>query len=376
MKPRELSARILLAGTLCSSALFLYACAAKMDPISPPSTAHNAPLDSTLLTSTKITAASEPDIASATIEPFWQNIPSLSAIAYPNRSFSSGSTPIPVSIKSVYSEGNIFFLVQYDDATEDLMNQALVFKGGNFRDPKAWTIDSSGYDDGFSFMFEVAPGFTGAKTFKTDGCTMACHTTRTEAWAPGMFPENDGRYDVWYWRSSKSNATGLADDDAAIGIPEYGIIKDDPNDEPTNTNIDNAPPYLPFKTLGGNNMGLDKRLFIATETSDMFGNMLNPITAMPWAANDRIPSTVIDVINPQTQSDFYDVKSRGFWMNGKWTVKFKRALTTESSATNIMKDVAFTPGNDILFSFAIHDHCAPGNHFGVNDKSFKLRLVQ
>ena len=63
-------------------------------------------------------------------------------------------------------------------------------------------------------------------------------------------------------------------------------------------------------------------------------------------------------------------------MNGKWTVKFKRALTTVSSATNIMKDVAFAPGSDILFSFAIHDHCAPGNHFGVNNKSFKLRLAE
>jgi hypothetical protein len=149
---------------------------------------------------------------------------------------------------------------------------------------------------------------------------------------------------------------------------------DEPNSPILLNNINSSAPYLPLFTVGGDNSGIDKGRYISAKTMDAFGNIFNVVTGKLWAVNDEVPSTTIAQIDPQKQNDSWDVKSQGFWSNGKWTVKFKRALQTASSNAATPNDVAFAPGVRYPFSFAVHNHNAPGEHYGVSSHAFTLLL--
>ncbi len=110
-----------------------------------------------------------------------------------------------------------------------------------------------------------------------------------------------------------------------------------------------------------------------TKPTDVgFGIEMNPATGSAWRAGDIVPTSIITAIDPAGTSDFWDVKARGYWLNGKWTIKFKRALTTASTA----KDVQLSTRGSYPFAFAIHNNNAPEDHFGIANRSFKLNLMQ
>ena len=314
-----------------------------------------------------------PDYNSSTIEPIWSTAAPLAVTADAIGDNFTGSS-FPVSIKSVVSAQNIYFLVQYNDPSPNYYGQPLHFHGGNPQTASNWTRDAT-YEDGVSLIFEdpANQGKSGTKTFTSDGCTMLCHTTTTAQWDKGMFSEsNGGRYDLWYWHAGKGNGSGYADDKISIGVPSYGIIKDDDNAEIYHNNVDNSPGYLPFYVAGKNsNRNLDPLYFIAEESEQTFVNgvAINPATNSAWKADDIVPASTIAL--PQDASnDYFDVHAKGYYSNGSWTVKFQRKLNT--GIYNL--DTQFASGNEYLFSFAVHNNNAPGNHYGAANKSFKLKI--
>jgi len=319
----------------------------------------------TTLTPFKLASdADAPNYASPSVEAIWANATPLTVTASAIGDNFSGAS-FPVTIQSVVSSQNIYFLVQYADAEANYLETPMKFKGGNPNTPANWTLDSSSHEDGVSFMFESVSGMSGSKTFSSDGCAMMCHTAASANGA-GMYSENQGRYDTWFWHAGKGNGCGLADDDMSIGDPVFAIQKDDDNAETYTYNVIGDPNYLPYQIAGGNNRNLDKKYFIATETAKSFA-ATNPATLAAWAAGDIVPS--YSVALPVGSSDYYDVKAIGYWANGTWTVKFQRKLNTGSTL-----DTQFTSGNAYPFSFAIHNNTAPGNHFGAANKMFTLRM--
>ncbi len=330
--------------------------------------------NSTTLVATVIASASAPDVNSATIESAWDGAAPITVSVSPiGTPFTGDVTPFSVSIKAVRTDQDIYFLAEYDDASQDMLRQPLKFNGGNFSDEKNWSFEDKTYDDGFSFIFERDPGTSGAKTFGANGCTMLCHETKTAKWDAGMFPESEGRYDLWYWNAGKSNGCGFADDKACLGNPNFGIVVDEPNKDIYGFNvIDFSPGFLPFYIAGGTNGGLDKRYFITESSAVAFGapTSKDPSTGDIWKAGALVPGYTIKPYSALDPSSYYDVKSKGYYSGGKWHVKFKRKLNTNQDEL----DVTFAPGNSYGFSFAVHNHNAPGNHYGVADKMFTLKL--
>ena len=313
-----------------------------------------------------------PDYNSQTVEAIWSSASPLTVTASAIGDNFSGSS-FPVTIKSVVSSQNIYFLVQYADASPNYLSQPLHFHGGDPQTPTNWTIDQNTYEDGVSMIFEdpANKGMSGTKTFTSDGCTMLCHTTTTSQWAKGMFAENAGRYDLWYWHAGKGNGSGYADDEISIGDPNFAISKDDGNAEIYDFNVNNNPGFKPFYVAGGANRNLDKQFFIAEESDLAFDNTVtkNPGTNRAWVADDVVPSFTLALPTDPT-NDYFDVQAKGYYSNGMWTVKFQRKLNT--GVYNL--DTQFTRGNDYLFSFAIHNNNSPDNHFGAANKSFTLKL--
>ncbi len=329
---------------------------------------------STTLSAFKLVSdADAPNFNSSTIEPIWSSATPLAVTASAIGENFSGSS-FPVTIRSVVSSQNIYFLVQYNDASPNYLGQPLHFHGGDPKTAANWTLDATTYEDGVSLLFEdpLHQGKSGSKNFTSDGCSMLCHTTTTSQWDKGMFAETDGRYDLWYWHAGKGNSSGYADDKISIGIPSFGVIKDDDNAEIYHNNVDNSPGYLPFYVAGKiNNRNLDPNFFIAEEAEQTFANgvPLNPATNKGWAANDLVPAFTVALPQDAT-NDYFDVHSKGYYSNGSWIVKFQRKLNT--GVYNL--DTQFSSGNEYLFSFAVHNNNAPGNHYGSANKSFKLKL--
>jgi hypothetical protein len=346
--------------TLSSSVLI--SCSAKSNPSNSTPTADT----STVLSAFKLASDNDaPDYTSQAVESIWASAtPFIVTASAIGDNFTGNS--FPVTIKSVVSSQNIYFLVQYDDAEADYLEQPLKFKGGDPNTPANWVRDSSSHEDGVSMFFELLPGISGTKTFTADGCSMLCHSASTTN-GTGMYSENGGRYDLWFWHAGKGNGCGLADDEMSIGDPVYAIQKDDDNAETFKNNVLSSPDFLPYLVPGGNNRNLDKHLFVAEETAVPFST-INPATGAAWAAGDKVPGSTVAL--PIGTNDYYDVKAMGFWANGKWTVKFQRKLNT--GIYNL--DTQFASGNQYLFSFAVHNNNAPGDHYGVANKSFKLKI--
>ncbi|MEI8134979.1 MAG: ethylbenzene dehydrogenase-related protein [bacterium] len=357
---------IILLLSICTTILSLDACSKKDNPS-----------DGGSNTIQVLTAFSNPDSTlsphynSGTIEPIWDNATALVVTALPIGAGNSGAS-FQVGIKSIVDKSHIYFLVQYDDADQSMLRQPLHYHGGGWTEPTNWSFDTTVFDDAFSFVFEdpLNKGLRGAKTFATDGCAMLCHTTATSKWEPGMFAENSANYDLWYWHSAKGNAVGYADDDILLGDPSFGISHDDDNAEIYKNNvIEHAPGYTPYLVAAGNNLGYDKKYYVAENTGVTFETSpKNPSTGALWAADDLVPSAYLSTPNPG--SDYFDVHAKGYWSGGKWTVKFERKLNTGIGN----QDVQFASGNEYLFSFAVDNKTAPGKHFGAANSAFKLKL--
>lgn len=327
--------------------------------------------DSTALTATTITTNDEPDVNSATVESVWSGATAMTInVSKIGQNFQGADRHFPVTIKSLVSDQKIFFLVQYADPTESYLRTPLAFTGGDASNRKNWARIPT-YDDGVSFVFEQDAGTSdlGNLSFHANGCTMLCHSDNSLGKA-GMFPEDSGRYDLWYWHSGKSNADGYAEDNICEGKPILAMIKDDANtDDFLNNTLVLDSGYLPFKVAGGNNRQLDLSRYLAAETAQNFdASKPNPTTGAAWSVGDRVPAYMIG--NPTPGNDYYDVAARGYYNNGIWTVKFERDLTPQSAHL----DVAFKSGSTYHFSFAVHDATPPDNHYGVANQEFRLKL--
>lgn len=314
------------------------------------------------------------DVNSSAIEPVWANATPLSVSVSPmGENFDGDPNSFTVTLKAIATNQDIYFLAEYEDASENILRTPLQYNGGVVTEPTNWSHQLNSYDDGFSLLFEQTPGTSGAKSFASDGCQMLCHTTRTAQWNAGMFSESAGRYDIWYWNAGKSNGCGVADDKMSIGSPNYEIQKDDLNAENyLNNVIDFAPGFTPYLVAGPSNLGLDKHYFIAESDAKDFttSSTMNPATGNPWKAGDLVPGYYLSSTNPNNSSDYFDVASKGHRIGNKWVVKFKRKLSTSSAGL----DIQFTAGNEYYFSFAVHNNNKPSNHYGDAAKRFILQL--
>ncbi|MDQ1266908.1 MAG: Choice-of-anchor protein [Bacteroidota bacterium] len=280
----------------------------------------------------------------------------VQSVAGDNRTFNG-------TIKSIYDNQYIYFLVTIEDPTEDNMPNKIVFKGGDPSKDVNWTINTNG-QDGISFAFQMSSDVAGTgTTFQENGCYSGCHTTNNVTdYESGMFPDTKGAIDFWYWKAGTTNPQGFADDYFADAVMDkrQGDKVGGPFEY---ENWRSVVPYLPISISGGDNNGYDKSKYIWDLTSVGFDKSVNnPATGLPWAAGDIIPGWKLKI----PENDFGegyrgDVAAKGIWKNGKWTVEFRRLLNTKSTNGD---DAVITPGNDLLFSIAYFEN---NRKYSVNE---------
>jgi len=178
---------------------------------------------------------------------------------------------IDITLRAVYTDKEIFFLVGFPDPDES-------------RTHKSWTWDKNraiyviGNDreDGFSFKWNMEPG-------------------RPDL---SIYADNPYKADVWFWKACRTDPAGYADDKMHVLSP----VETEYSTELT--------------SRGGRTMYLLRR---EDEGRAAYK------TELPVEYKGDLLSRFF----PQTPSSSRaDVKAEGVWKDGRWTVEFGRSLDT------------------------------------------------
>lgn len=269
----------------------------------------------------------------------------------PNNGY-DGLKETTVSIKSLYDNKNIYFYIQWDDPTESVERFPWIKQADGSWKQKI-KKDSTGhentyYEDKFGMYWEIK-----ARGFKKKGCDIACHMSENGK-TGGIADKSAGRkytkragesIDMWHWKGVRTNALGMFDDQYV--------------DHMKNENK-NWGRHGDFKLGGGykNNFNADKSgpAFMNVPYSED-----SKYFVLPWSktkfvdtfkTGDVIPGIVLDPFIGHRG----DIKVKGFWREGKWTLEVKRSLLTSGEKSQI-QDVQFSDmGKAYYFGMSVFDN--------------------
>lgn len=218
-------------------------------------------------------------------DPAWENAQEIITI--------DKVTKLPISIKAVYSDKEIFVQVNFDDPDES-------------RTHKSWTWDKGreiytvGHDreDIFIFKWNMTPGPVDLS----------------------IYADNSHHADIWYWKACRTDPTGYADDKSHLLSPT----------EERNTT----------KIISGSG----KTMHLLRRGDE--GTSAYRIDLITDYQGEILPR----YIPQQPTMSRSDVKAKGIWENGKWTIEFRRDLNTDHH-----DDVQFTTGRKFLFAVSRYE---------------------
>lgn len=258
-----------------------------------------------------------------------------------------------VTLKSVYTEDMVYFLVTWDDPTFSWMRFPWEMQeDGTWIQHKsednAGGDENTWYEDKFAFIWEINE----IEYWADEGCFGACHLTEDEEdYESGKpygnkFTENeDGLGDIWHWKSVRN--VGQLHDQHLDGTPwsaDTGSAgrHSDPSDEGGYKNNVNEDKTAPSFMGEGDAYGTDGSPgHILLEDAVEFDASL-------FEAGDRVPGIVVSPF----VGDGGDISGGWLWEDGVWTLEVGRALVTDSELDVQFDDMS----SEYLFGVAPFDN--------------------
>ena len=166
---------------------------------------------------------------------------------------------------------------------------------------------------------------------------------------------------MWHWKSVRSNPVGYAEDGYvafnATKEPEKGRKRDAGSGTKAKNNRTkdkSGPAYMQDPSKSASIPGT---LLVAQAVE-----IKNPTTG--FKDGDQIPGYMLQT---GWKDSFADVKAKGVWQNGKWTVMMSRKLNTGYD-----DDIQFNTRKKYPFSLAVFDNS--GEHDSYNAEPLKLQF--
>jgi hypothetical protein len=234
------------------------------------------------LVSMPVTAA--PTIDGHADEPFWGTAPAIITLDF--------SSQRPITLKSVYTTDEVFFLVSFPD--EDASETH-----------KIWMWDAK------EEVYREGPEREDVFVFKWSMSGNNVNLALREA--------EPHRGDIWFWKACRTNPAGHADDKWQSMALEAG--KD--------TRPVPSPKYGKLHFLRQGDVGeppWEEKFFFEYQGERLAKNYPQ-----------------------QPTGSRADVRAKGVWHNGQWTIEFARKHNTGHD-----DDVAFAPGEVYLFGVACY----------------------
>ncbi|MFQ5979296.1 MAG: ethylbenzene dehydrogenase-related protein [Candidatus Heimdallarchaeota archaeon] len=270
------------------------------------------------------------------------------------------------SMKALFDDDNIYLLFIWTDATatESVWESGWVYSSGSFE--SIANANPSLYDgaeeDRLALIWDM-----NVLGFEDEGCEAICHewpsqTNETEGLEEksGMYAEIDGELaDEWHWKAARSNPLGIAHDKylhyqdadgtaAADWDVEGGHSGDSGSWYSKNKNASGTGP----KYFEPDATGEDAKFILQSEI-DSGEAILVAGNESQLADGEKIPGRILD--EATATGDVADVKAKGTFLAGVWTLEMKRALDTNSA-----NDVTFDTSKTHFFGISIFDD---GGHF-------------
>lgn len=205
----------------------------------------------------------------------------------------------------VYTEDSIFFLARWQDGTRDDQHKPWKWEG----DKKTGEyIAGKEAEDRLAFMFPVKGAFTA-----------------------NMLSDNEAVVDVWQWKAARTNPAGIIHDKSHI----YAKTAPKGTSSLHYTAAGNEI-YVSRPDDGG--------------VSPYKSNKIDPFIYQGDVVAQYIPFVPED-------ADAADVKAKGVWQDGAWTVETGRKLNTG----NLETDSVFDPAKGSEMAIAVFN--STGDHF-------------
>ncbi|UCF31102.1 MAG: hypothetical protein JSV26_01365 [bacterium] len=200
---------------------------------------------------------------------------------------------VDIHLKAAYTDDSIFFLVRFPDQTEDRLHKPWVWN-------KALEVYEIGpqREDTFTFKWNMADGTVDLSNFSDDDYTA----------------------DVWYWKANRTDPAGFADDKMHILSSEAA--------KKSNSLVSAKGRQRYLLRLGDKGAAAQKKRILTDYQGDV---------------QDQFTSQTPD-------GSRGDIRAKGAWSKGEWTVEFARKLQTGHD-----DDVQFdaSPGKSYLFGISI-----------------------
>ena len=257
---------------------------------------------------------------------------------------------IELKTKSVYTKDEILFRLEWPDNDKSMQKNAWKFSGGKWNKIKA-------NEDRLGLVFEI----NRIDKFATKGCAVMCHneSKNEKDWYYAVSSAKE-KADMWHWKAVRSNPVGYAEDGYvafnATKEPEKGRKRDAGSGTKAKNNRTkdkSGPAYMQDPSKSASIPGT---LLVAqaVEIKNHTG----------FKDGDEIPGYMLQT---SWKDSFADVKAKGAWQNGKWTVMMSRKLNTGYD-----DDTQFNTRKKYPFSLAVFDNS--GEHDSYNAEPLKLQF--
>lgn len=287
---------------------------------------------------------------------------------------------VDASLKSVYSDDTVYFLLTYADPTESWFRSPWQKQDdGTWKQIKDEN-DKGGdnntvYEDKFSMIWSINNSI---KNFEATGCFVACHAGENSDLKPygNKYTSAEGELgDIWHWKSvrndgqlddqyldwtkfdaekakeagrksDKKESGGYSDNFATMPDPADAAktVPDKTKPGFTSPNVDlttGAPGYI----LDSEKVALDQAALDAMPA----GSYLPGIVKSPFVGGDR-----------------GDISAAWNWENGTWTIEFSRKLVTASETDVEFSDLAGT----YYFGLAVFENAQVRHAFQTGSTPF------
>lgn len=274
----------------------------------------------------------------------WKDTKSITLWSFGGANFEDGATPIEV--KAFKNEQEAFFFIRWKDATKSLKHLPLL------KTKEGWRVIENGfykfdevdhYEDKLAVMLSTDCSIGASKTIHLGGKPLK---DKPANWhGKGYHYSHDGQiHDLWQWKAVRTNDMFVADDDY-IGMPD--IVR-------SGSRRYTAGYLLDAKTSGSYVMNwkwykpngiVPKRLPKNSEPLD--ANRSSWV--VQWydydlysKENDNYPvGTVMPSViyaSNTFEGDRANVRARGVWKDGWWSLELARPLDTGSKYDVPIKD--------------------------------------
>ena len=256
---------------------------------------------------------------------------------------------LQLKAKSVYTNDEIFLRLEWADKDKTLNKKRWKHTGGKWSKFK-------GDEDRLGVTWEI----NRIDKFATKGCAVLCHneSKNEKEWYYAVSSSKE-KADMWHWKSVRSNPVGYTED---------GFVTTNPSKKPEEGRKRDAGSGKAKSNLTKDKSGpafMQNPSRSASVVDALLVSEAVEITAgTSFQDGQEIPGYML---NAGWKGSFADVKTKGVWKNGKWTLVMSRKLDTGYG-----DDVQFNTRKKYPFAVAVFDNAHEHNSY--NSEPLKLQF--